>query len=93
VIEQVRRKEKAIKHIWLRPVTRGRIRRVQDRLQALYQDGFYRLRLGEITMSDTVDWLIYQSGIPGDRGEAVAFVDNIWTEFFKHQVNEVIKED
>jgi len=84
---------KATKHVWRRPVTRGRIQRVQNRLQDLYQEHFYRLKVGEITMSDTIDWLIYQSGIPGDRNEAAAFADNIWTGFFKHMVNEVIKRD
>jgi len=87
------RNDKAIKHIWLRPVAKGRIQRVQNRLQDLYKADFQRLNLGEITMSDTVDWLIYQSGIPGDRGESAAFVENIWTDFFKHMVNEVIERD
>lgn len=87
------RNDKATKRIWLRPVARGRIQRVQNRLQDLYQKDFYRLKLGEITASDTVDWLIYQSGIPGDRGEPAAFVENVWSDFFKHMVNEIIEED
>ena len=93
IIGQTRLREKATKRVWLRPDTRNRIQRVQDQLNILYRTDFCRMGLGEVTASDTVDWLIYQSGIPGERGEAIAFANNIWTDFFKRRVDEEVEED
>ena len=80
-------------HTWMRPVTRRRLHAVQNRLQELYQEEFVKYGLGRITASTAIDWLIYETGLPGEHGSSVPWADNPWTAYNKARTEDVIKED
>jgi len=87
------RKDNANKHVWLRPTAKGRLQRVTNALQELYGKEWYARKWGNITASDTIEWLIYRTGMPGDRYRSSAYADNVWAEVFREMENRIFEED
>jgi len=77
----------------MRPATRKKLRAVQNRLQEMYQEEFIKYGLGRITASMAVDWLVYNTGLPGEHGSPIPFMDNPWTVYNKKATERVLKEE